>query len=191
MADAQWLKRVAERHNEWIKIVESFGEKNFQEDIVQQAYLIIYKYASEEKIVEKGVVSRGYMFFTLRTTWLQFINAKSKIQKVEIDDEENYTQIADYSEMDAEIGYDKFRTLIDEHIDSWRWYDKTLFKIYRDTDMSIRKIAEETNISWVSIFNTLKKCKEELKELFNEDFEDLNNEDYERITTKGQEDKSI
>ena len=48
MADAQWLKRVAERHNEWIKIVESFGEKNFQEDIVQQAYLIIYKYASEE-----------------------------------------------------------------------------------------------------------------------------------------------
>ena len=57
--------------------------------------------------------------------------------------------------------------------------------------MSIRKIAEETNISWVSIFNTLKKCKEELKELFNEDYEDLNNEDYERITTKGQEDKSI
>ena len=38
---SEWLSKVAERHNEWIKIVESFGEKNFQEDIVQQSYLII------------------------------------------------------------------------------------------------------------------------------------------------------
>ena len=47
--------------------------------------------------------------------------------------------------------------------------------------MSIRKIAEETNISWVSIFNTLKKCKQELKELFKEDYEDFKNNDYDRI----------
>jgi predicted DNA-binding protein YlxM (UPF0122 family) len=47
--------------------------------------------------------------------------------------------------------------------------------------MSIRKIAEETNISWVSIFNTLKKCKEELREIFKEDFEDYLNKDYDRI----------
>jgi len=188
MDESKWLERVAKRHNEWIKIVHSFGEYDYAEDIVQEMYITLYKYASEEKIVEKGVVSRGYCYFTLRSIFLQYCNAKNKIQKVELDDEEVYTQIADYSEMDAEIGYDKFRTLIDEHIDNWRWYDKTLFKIYRDTDMSIRKIAEETNISWVSIFNTLKKCKEELKELFNEDFEDLKNQDYERISTKRQED---
>ena len=102
MGETQWLSKVAERHSEWIKIVESFGEKNFQEDIVQQAYLIIYKYASEEKIINKGVVSRGYMFFTLRSTWLQFINAKNKIKKVELDNEEVYTQIADHSEMDEQ-----------------------------------------------------------------------------------------
>ena len=181
MGETQWLSKVAERHSEWIKIVESFGEKNFQEDIVQQAYLIIYKYASEEKIINKGVVSRGYMFFTLRSTWLQFINAKNKIKKVELDNEEVYTQIADHSEMDEQIGYDDLRSKIDQHIENWRWYDRTLFKLYRDTDMSIRKIAEETNISWVSIFNTLKKCKEELKEIFKEDYEDYLNQDYGRI----------
>jgi len=181
MDESKWLERVAKRHNEWIKIVHSFGEYDYAEDIVQEMYITLYKYASEEKIVEKGVVSRGYCYFTLRSIFLQYCNAKNKIQKVELDDEEVYTQIADYSEMDAEIGYDKFRTLIDEHIDNWRWYDKTLFKIYRDTNMSIRKIAEETNISWVSIFNTLKNAKHELKEKFQEDYDDYINNDFEQI----------
>jgi len=83
--------------------------------------------------------------------------------------------------MDDEIGYNEITTKIDNHIEGWRWYDKTLFILYRDTNMSIRKIAEETNISWVSIFNTLKKCKEELKEIFKEDYEDYINQDYDRI----------
>ena len=52
MGKAQWLNKVAQRHSEWVKIVEGFGEKNFQEDIVQQAYLVIYQYTSEEKIIE-------------------------------------------------------------------------------------------------------------------------------------------
>lgn len=181
MGEAGWLSKVAARHIEWIKIVHSFGEFDYAEDIVQEMYLVLNKYASEEKIIDKGVVSRGYCYFTLRSIFLQYCNAKNKIKKIEIDDEETYTQIADDSEMDDQIGYNEITTKIDKHIDGWRWYDKTLFRLYRDTDMSIRKIAEETNISWVSIFNTLKKCKEELREIFKEDFEDYLNKDYDRI----------
>ena len=88
MADAQWLKKVAERHKEWLRIVHSFGEYDYAEDIVQEAYLVLYKYASEEKIIENGVVSRGYMYFTIRTTFLQYINAKNKVEKIRLDDEE-------------------------------------------------------------------------------------------------------
>ncbi len=115
-------------------------------------------------------------------------NAKRKVNKVRLDDQENFTQIPDISEMDEQVGYNEFVTLVDDHINNWRWYDKTLFRLYRDTDMSIRKIADETKISWVSIYNTLKKCKEELRELFDEDYLDLKYKEYERITTKGQED---
>ena len=71
--------------------------------------------------------------------------------------------------------------LIDDHIDNWRWYEKKLFTLYRDSDLSIRGIANETNISWVSIFNTLKHAKNELKENFSEDWEDYKNQDYDRI----------
>jgi len=179
MAEAEWLGKVAEQHNEWIKIINSFGEFDLAEDMVQEMYLVIYKYASEEKIIKKGIVSRGYVFYALRSVYFSYYNAKRKINKVRLDDKENYTQIPHTSEMDEQIGYNDFITLIDQHIDNWRWYDKTLFRLYRDTDMSIRKIAEETNISWVSIFNTLKRCKQELREVFNEDYIDLKNEDYE------------
>ena len=179
-----WLGKVAERHKEWIKIVESFGEVNLAEDFVQEMYLTLHKYASEEKIIKDNIVSRGYVFFTLRSIYFQYYNAKKKINKVSIDDEENFEQIPYNSEMDEQVGYDEFCSLIDNHIENWSWYDKTLFKLYRDTDMSIRKISKETNISWVSIFKTLKKSKDELKELFKEDYEDFKNKDYERNRQK-------
>jgi predicted DNA-binding protein YlxM (UPF0122 family) len=37
-----------------------------------------------------------------------------------------------------------------------------MFKIYHNTDLSIRKLSEETNISASSIFNTLKTCKNKI-----------------------------
>ena len=71
--------------------------------------------------------------------------------------------------------------MIDEHIEDWRWYERRLFQLYRDSGLSIRGIAKETNISWVSIFNTLKNAKHELKQKFQDDWSDLKNKDYERI----------
>ena len=59
--------------------------------------------------------------------------------------------------------------------------NKKLFKLYRDTNLSIRGIAKETGISFVSIFHTLKKSKGKLKDMFGEDYLDYKNEDYERI----------
>jgi DNA-directed RNA polymerase specialized sigma24 family protein len=177
----QWLSIVAERHNEWVSIVKSFGEYDFCEDIVQEAYLTIYKYADETKVIRNGIVSRGYMYFTLRSLYYQYYNSKRKIDKVSLDDEEFTIQIPNNSQMDEQVAFHKICTMIDEHIDSWRWYEKKLFSLYRDTELSIRGIAKETNISWVSIFNTLKHAKNELNEKFREDWEDYKNKDYDRI----------
>ena len=176
-----WLGIVAKRHKEWINIVKSFGEYELAEDIVQEAYLTIYKYANEDKIIRNGIVSRGYMYFTLRSLYYQYYNSKRNITKLSIDDEEYTYQIEDDSEMDEQIAFNKICMLIDDHIDNWRWYEKKLFTLYRDSDLSIRGIANETNISWVSIFNTLKHAKNELKENFSETWQDYKNQDYDRI----------
>lgn len=177
----KWLEKVAERHEEWIQIVRSFGETSYAEDLVQEMYIVLSKYANEEKIIKEGIVSRGYIFFTLRSLYYSLYNNKKKLPKVSIDDEEIFHQIADYSEMDEQIAFHKICTMIDNIAEEWHWYDKKLFKLYRDTDLSIRKIAAETNISWVSIFNTLKNAKEEIKNKLEEDYIDYKNKDYDRI----------
>ena len=177
----EWLGKVAERHKEWVAIVKSFGEYDYAEDLVQECYLTIYKYADESKIIRDGVVSRGYMYFTLRSLYYQYYNSKRKISKVSIDDDEVTLQIPDASQMDEQIAFHKICTMIDEHIEGWRWYENRLFKLYRDSNLSIRGIAAETNISWVSIFNTLKNAKQEIKDKFEETYLDYKNKDYDRI----------
>ena len=84
----EWLSKVAERHKEWVAIVKSFGEYNYAEDVVQELYIVLYKYANEEKIIKNGVVSRGYIYFSLRSIIFQLHNSKRKINKVSLDDEE-------------------------------------------------------------------------------------------------------
>ena len=178
---AQWLEKVAERHTEWVNIIKGFGEYEYAEDLVQECYITLYKYANEEKIIKNGEVSRGYLYFTLRSLYFQFYKNKRKIKKVSIDNEEYTKEVEDNQNLDEEIAYNKICTMIDDHIDEWRWYERRLFQLYRDSGLSIRGIAKETNISWVSIFNTLKNAKHELKEKFQEDYDDLKNKDYERI----------
>ena len=175
----KWLNKVAKQHNEWINIVKGFGEYQYSEDIVQEMYLTIYKYADESKIIKNNIVSRGYIFFTLRSIYFQYYNKKGMINKVYLDDYN--INPPDQTNMDEQEAFHKLCTKIDNYINNWHWYEKKLFEIYRDTDLSIRKIANKTNISWVSIFNTLKNSKTEIRKKFNEDYEDLKNEDYDRI----------
>ena len=70
--------------------------------------------------------------------------------------------------------------ILDE-INSWEWYDKMLFEIYRNEKTSMRKIAAKSNISLSSIFNTLKSWKKKIKDNVGEDWQDYLNEDFELL----------
>tara|TARA_R110000787_G_scaffold172799_3_gene285393 strand:+ start:942 stop:1505 length:564 start_codon:yes stop_codon:yes gene_type:complete len=176
-----WLNIVASQHEDWINIVNSFGEYSYAEDIVQESYIRLIKYATPQNIIKNNKVSRGYMFFTLRSVFFQYYHSKRKINKVSIDDEENFLQIADETNLEEQEAFNRICILIDDVAEEWTWYDRKLFKLYRDTDLSIRKIGAETNISWVSIFNTLKNCKTDVQSKLGETYEDYKNEDYDRI----------
>lgn len=178
---AEWLEVVAKHHNKWIKIVNSFGEYNYASDIVQEMYIALYKYTTPEKIIHNGKLSEGYIFFTLKTILFQFYNQKNKVKKVSIDDEEFVFQLIEENNIEEEKAYHKICELIDEEMSTWSWYNRTLTKLYRDSNMSIRKIASETNISFVSIFNTLKKCKQQLKNQLYEEWQDYKAGEFERI----------
>ena len=70
---------------------------------------------------------------------------------------------------------------VQKEIDSWHWYDKMLFELYRDSGMSMREMETATKISLTSIFNTIKNCKQRLRHAVGEDYQDYMNGDYELL----------
>lgn len=179
MDNFKWLEQVAKHHKEWIKTIQKLGEKDFAEDIVQESYIALMKYADESKLIDnKGNVRKGYMLFTLRSLYYQFYNKKKLINKVSFDD---CWELFDDSNIEEQKAYNDICLLIDEEIDNWHWYDKKLFKLYRDTDMSMRDIASETNISLISIFHSIKNYKEILRQKFEKDYQDYITNDYNNI----------
>jgi DNA-directed RNA polymerase specialized sigma24 family protein len=179
MGDFKWLEKVAQHHKEWIEIINKFGEYDYAEDIVQESYIALIKYADATKLIDaNGNVRKGYMFFTLKSLFFQFYNKKMKITKVPID---GCWELFDDSNVEEHKAYNDICLLIDEELDNWHWYDRKLFKLYRDTDMSMRDIASETNISLISIFHSIKNYKETLKTKFQKDYTDYIENDYNQI----------
>jgi DNA-directed RNA polymerase specialized sigma24 family protein len=170
MADYKWIEQVAKHHKEWVEVIYKLGEFDYAEDIVQESYMALIKYADEKKLIdENGKVRKGYMFFTLRSLYYQFYNKKKKVNKVSFDEQ---WEIFDDSNLEEHQAYNDICLLIDKELETWHWYDRKLFKIYRDSDMSMRDIAKETNISLISIFHSIKNYKEILNSKFEKDYQD-------------------
>ena len=163
------MKIIIDNYNDWIDLAKSFVGEELAKDVVQEAYLKIKQYDKE--------VNRAYMYLTIRSISYDILNVKSKVNKEDIC---NY-QFEVSDDIEKKQAYNKLVIKMEAIINSWHWYDAMLFKLYKDTPMSLRSIAKETDISLVSIFNTIKRCKAIIKEQLQEDYEDYINGDYELI----------
>ena len=175
---ADWLSEVAKHHKKWIEITRSYNGGIYSEDIVQEMYLKLHKYTKPEKIIVNGKLNKGYVFFALKSIIVEYHRERAKIKKEDIED---HRFVSAEDDTDKKEAYERIITNIDKELKDWYWYDRDMFELYRDSGKSMRKIAAGTNISWVSIFNTLKNGKKKIKEKFGEDWEDYENGDYERI----------
>tara|TARA_B110000967_G_scaffold202814_1_gene242338 strand:- start:8698 stop:9252 length:555 start_codon:yes stop_codon:yes gene_type:complete len=176
-----WLKVIYKDHKEWINIVKGFGENVFAEDIVMETYIRISKYATPENIIQNNKAHRGYMYISLRSVYYQYYNVKKRIDIVNIDDYKGLLQLPNQTNLEEQEAFHSVCLLIDEIAEDWSWYDRKLFKVYRDSGLSIRKIAAGTKISWVSVFNTIKNCKQDVEQKIGETYKNYKNRDYDKI----------
>lgn len=175
----QWLEIVSKNHEEWVSIVRSFGAGVYSDDIVQDTYLRLHKYNASDKVVKDGKVQKSYMWVCLKSVFYDHTKEEAKRNQVHLDSvSELQTEQTDRKRKEA-IG--RFDQLVEEEMNKWHWYDRTLFQYYKNTDMSMRDLERDTGISLTSIYQTIKNCKTRLKENVSEHYEDLINEDYERL----------
>lgn len=173
------INQIVANHEEWVKIVNSFGEYFFAEDIVQETYLMLLKWSSDEKLVNNGKLNKAYIWLALKNTFLQHVRKENKITFCSLDTAVNLpAENTNEKKHEAE-------NIIDEQIKNaiknLDWYDKMLFDIYKNQNLSMRKISLETHISVTSIFYTIQRCKQKIKFDVMENYQDFKNEEYELI----------
>lgn len=172
------LRILADHHKEWVKIVRSFGEQDLAEDVVQDVYLRIVRYNYEERVIKDGKPNIALMWMMLRNRAFE-INKTGSVQFLSLDEVRG---VADQeSNLKKHEALERLHIRIHKEMDNWHWYDSMLFKVYKEGNASMRDIAKDSGISLTSIFNTLKNCKERLKEEVGEDYTDFTNEDFDLI----------
>ena len=176
----KWLSKVAEHHEDYLRIVKSLGVDDLAEDIVQEMYIKISKYCTPERILqEDGTVNKYYIRCVLYNLVYDYRKQQNKQNKVNI--EEVYNLGVEYDYIEETEAFTSLIKKIDSEVETWHWYDQMLFNLYRESGKSIRKLSEETRISTSSIFQTLKYCKNEIRINVGEDYEDYVNDDYEHL----------
>jgi hypothetical protein len=152
------LKKIFKDHLKWINTTKKFGcTQEEAEDIVGNMYCIIGKMLNKGLDISYGdEVNYYYIYMTLRTSFLQLKNKQKKMNNVSLD----FTQ--ELAE-DEYINFDEANDIVENKLDTLHWYDKKVYNLIQD-EHSIRELSNKTGITYHSLYNTLRKVKEQLKE---------------------------
>jgi DNA-directed RNA polymerase specialized sigma24 family protein len=172
------LRILGQNHKEWLLMANKMGIGKMSEDIVQETYLRIIRLNYVDGIVkDDGSLNKFYMWLTIRAVHVDYLRSNSQ----------NFVSLDEVKESYEETDLEKHEALntLDHkiHIEmkSWSWYDAMLFKVYKEGNASMRDIAKDSGISLTSIYNTLKNCKQRLRESVGEDYQDYINQDFDLI----------
>ena len=186
------MELLSKYHKLWVSMGLSMGiPQHLVEDFVQEMYLRLNKYVKNpEKIMYNETdVNKFYVYITIKNLYNDYLKERNRHQVVRLDDIEVTFEVVEpttegqlKAEIEKQKAEEKLVDLIQQEVSSWdRWYDQKLFKVYYETDISMRKLSADTNISVTSIFNSCKNYKDIIKSKFGEDFEDYINGDFHLI----------
>ena len=156
------LQKIAQKHNDWVRIVKSFGcEGDKCEDIVQEMYIKIHT------LIVKGIdisyeddINHFYIYRILRSLFIDLCRKEAKITKVNVDYLEKFVEeeeVKEYKDIEGKMKE------LDTLLDKVYWYDKKVFDLISN-GMSIAELSKKTSISYYSLYNTYKNVKTLIKE---------------------------
>ena len=129
-------------------------------DLIHDLYLLIYTKVDNEKIELKRImidneINKAYIYTVLKNLY------HDQIKKLSVVDELETNKLA-IIENDNDIQLMESR--IDEIVNTFYWFDKKLFNLYRTKHKTIRSLSKATRISHVVVHRTIAKCKKKIKE---------------------------
>ena len=155
------LQKIAEKHNDWLRIVKSFGCKNqYCEDIVQTMYIKVHTLINSGTDISYGDdINHFYIYRILRSLFIDLCRKEAKVTKVNLEHLERFVQEEEVQEYkDIEGKMKELDTLLDK---VYR-YDKKVFDLISE-GMSIAELSKKSGISYYSLYNTYKNVKSLIK----------------------------
>ena len=154
------LEKLAKKHNDWIKIVQSFGcDLMTSEDLVQDMYIKIhywYKDRNDRSIMfNRDEINYYFIYKALRTVWLNYVKQANRNKDIDISTLHRSTA----SEYNAQDLLDA----AEEKLQELYWYDRKIFELVYKDGISMLQISEKTGIDYCSIKRTIRKVKKILK----------------------------
>ena len=156
-------------HDIWIEIGKKLLYKDDDQlvkDIVQDMYLSIYDQIENKQIkVNELIINNKPHYGIIKRTIKQLIqknaNKENRIKK-------NTNIVLQNIEATKTENIEEIKKEINSIINELYWFDKKLFKLYLNEFNSIRKLSKATKISHVKVFNTINKCRNNIKRKLNE-----------------------
>jgi RNA polymerase sigma factor (sigma-70 family) len=155
------LQKIAEKHNDWLRIVKSFGcDGDKCEDIVQEMYLKAHTLINSGTDISYGDdINHFYIYRILRSLFIDLCRKEAKVTKVNLDYLERFVQeeeIKEYKDIEGKMKQ------LDNLLDKVYWYDRKVFDLISE-GMSIAELSKKSGISYYSLYNTYKNVKSLIK----------------------------
>ena len=196
------LERLADYHDEWLKIAVSFvKDYDLANDLVQDMYVLIdRRNVNLEDIRYNDDINKYFIYRVIKNIIGDYWRKQKKHDALFINMEAEVEDESLISYLAMDVLFDK----VYKEVDSWNTYDKNLFELYMHTNLSLRDLAGGTDkkdiklisatkkihdkslktgtgISVSSMFNTIKNCKEILRDKFQSDFDNYFDAQYDKI----------
>ena len=176
------LTLIFRHHSEFVNTVKSlygnnFTVINYADDYMQEVYIKLGKYDNlyEKVIKPDGSVSKGYVFFAIRSVVLNDLKRKKVIDMSlcgdsfelegkfigqEIHKQGSIDRIIDVERDDTTKNRDEIEDKMYQIAeDNLHWFDFQLFKTYLSEGKSFRTLAAETGLGIQTIYLSIKKTK--------------------------------
>lgn len=164
------LTKIASHHKEWITTCKAlYGNNievdNYAEDYIQEVYIKLAKIKDlHSKVIKPdGKVSKGYVFFCLRSVVLNDLTKKKKVRYSHLGDQYDLEEKYMLVDTDRDLT-DAARDEIEELMykvaqEGSHWFDYKLFETYLRTGKSYRILAAETGLGIQTVYLSIKKTK--------------------------------
>lgn len=168
----KFINLVENNRAEWVSMCKRLGVKEQDiSEVIQKCYITLWKYAKPEKVTFNGNVSRGYMFFALRSAWFQLCSENNK-NRFKPDDNvdsliDTYKSYNDEERVKMITYENQLKAFSDDIIDQLSelsTHHARFYKIYTSgAAPSYRELERVTGISYATFWNDMNRIKDKIK----------------------------